>query len=344
MIRSGEACVIAVTSTPKLAALAQLADQKDWRIVMVGDPRQFSPVGRGGMFGHLVNTHGATELEQVHRFRHEWERRASLQLRNGNPQALTEYERHGRLHGGSSLEMESRIVGAWWAARQRGETVALMANSNETVTYLNQVAQHLRQHAGQLDSKKGRVRIGDEILHVGDEVVTRRNDRRLQTDQRHLVKNRDHWTITAIHTDRSVTVTGKTGTVRLPAGYVAADVRLGYAQTSHATQGRTVDTSLLLIDTPTDHAGIYTPMTRGREANHAYVVTEDNQTARDVLIQAIGREWTDRPALDRLAQIEAGGSALEVSQQEADRRPTLKPWNVGDSRGTQRNGGRGLSL
>ena len=45
-------------STPKLAALARLADQYQWRVVLVGDPRQFSAVGRGGMFGHLVDNLG----------------------------------------------------------------------------------------------------------------------------------------------------------------------------------------------------------------------------------------------------------------------------------------------
>ncbi len=290
-------------STPKLAALAELADRKDWRVVMVGDPRQFSAVGRGGIFGYLVDEHGAVELDQVHRFHQEWERRASLQLRDGNPQALVDYEAHGRLHGGTTMEMESQIIGAWWAARQRGETVAIMANSNETVARLNKQAQLLREHSGELDPKARRLRIGDERILVGDEVVTRRNERRLQTDQGHMVKNRDQWTITAIHPDRSITVIGRTGTVRLPADYVANEVRLGYARTSQASQGRTVDTALLLVDTPTDHAGIYTPITRGRQANHAYVVTEDNQSAIDALNQAISREWIDRPTVARTSHL-----------------------------------------
>ncbi len=55
----------ATASTPKLAHLARLADQHHWRIVLVGDPRQFAAVGRGGMFSHLVDTFGATELAQV---------------------------------------------------------------------------------------------------------------------------------------------------------------------------------------------------------------------------------------------------------------------------------------
>ena len=148
------------------------------------------------------------------------------------------------------------------------------------------------------------MRVGDERMLVGDEVVTRRNDRTLRTDRGLMVKNRDHWTITTIHPDHSVTVTGRTGTIRLPADYVAEHLELGYAQTSHATQGRTVDTALLLVDTPTDSRGVYTPMTRGREANHAYVVVEDNQTALDVLTQAIARDWIDQPAVARRAQLD----------------------------------------
>lgn len=180
------------------------------------------------------------------------------------------------------------------------------------------------------------------MFHVGDEVVTRRNDRSIQTDQGRMVKNRDHWTITAVHPDRSITVTGKTGTIRLPADYVTANVGLGYAQTSHAAQGRTVDTALVLIDTPTDHAGVYTPMTRGREANHAYVVTEANQTAEDVLTQAIGREWVDRPAVARTNEL----TPEEQARRRADRRRAMdearRAWEPTQDR--HRDSGRGLSI
>jgi ATP-dependent exoDNAse (exonuclease V) alpha subunit len=72
-------------STPKLAQLAQLADRNLWRVVLVGDPRQFAAVGRGGMFGHLVQTFGAVELDEVHRFTNQWETEASLRLRGRRP-------------------------------------------------------------------------------------------------------------------------------------------------------------------------------------------------------------------------------------------------------------------
>ena len=41
--------------TTKLAELFDLADRKGWRLALVGDPLQFAPVGRGGMFGLLVD-------------------------------------------------------------------------------------------------------------------------------------------------------------------------------------------------------------------------------------------------------------------------------------------------
>jgi hypothetical protein len=289
--------------TPNLAELARLADEHHWRVILVGDPRQFTAVGRGGMFAHLVERFGAVELDQVHRFGHRWEGEASLRLRSGDPGVLTEYERHGRIHNGPFEQMEKDVMTTWKEARDPGGKVALMANTTETVRRLNQLAQQARIDTGELDPSQRGLRVGDQKLLVGDKVVTRRNDRRLRTHLGIMVKNRNHWTITTIHGDGSITVTGTTGKIRLPTNYVASDVELGYAETSHATQGRTVDTALLLIDRPTDSRGVYTPMTRGRETNHVYVVT-DNQTALDVLTRALSRDWIDQPAIARRTQLE----------------------------------------
>jgi len=64
-----------MVSTPQLAELFDLADRRRWRLALVGDPLQFAAVGRSGMFGHLVDTVGACELDRIHRFDAEWARR-----------------------------------------------------------------------------------------------------------------------------------------------------------------------------------------------------------------------------------------------------------------------------
>lgn len=130
-----------------------------------------------------------------------------------------------------------------------------MANNTETVTRLSQLAKETRVKAKELDPAGPSLRVGETSILVGDEVVTRRNDRTLRTDRGLMVNNRDHWTITCIHRDRSVSITGRTGVVHPPAGHVTEHLELGYAQTSHATQGRTVDVGLFLVDSPIDSRG-----------------------------------------------------------------------------------------
>jgi len=160
-----------------------------------------------------------------------------------------------------------------------------------------------------------------------------------------MVKNRDHWTITAIDADASIRLTGRTGTIRLPATYVAEHVQLGYAQTSHATQGRTVDTALLLIDTPTDSRGVYTPMTRGRDSNHAFVVTEDNQTALDVLTRAVTRDWIDQPALARRRQLDADVGIRRPADGTQDDSTQLERKELAaDRQVRRRDGERGIAI
>jgi conjugative relaxase-like TrwC/TraI family protein len=286
----------AMVPTPRLAELVDLADRRGWRLALVGDPMQFAAVGRSGMFGHLVDTLGAVELDRVHRFAASWERDASLRLRRGDTDVVDLYDQHGRLHGGTVRQMAIATVRAWRRATDAGETAAMMAPTREAVAILNEIAQRTRIGAGEIDPASRSVQVGLGRAHAGDVVATRRNERNLRTDQGRMVKNRDRWTVDTVHEDGALTVTGPTGRAVLPAGYVAADVELAYAETSHATQGRTVDRSFLYLDGPTDTRGIYVPLTRGRMTNEAFVVLRDERTAAEVVTDAVARTWVDQPA------------------------------------------------
>ena len=303
----------AMVSTDRLAELFDLAERRTWRLVLVGDPLQFSAVGRAGMFGHLVETFEAIELGRVHRFNEAWEASASLRLRRGDVTVLDDYEHHGRLRGGTERRMRIAAVEAWWQARERGESAALTASTNASVVALNHEAQRRRLQAGQLDCAGPSVQVGPYELHPGDVVATRHNDRRLLTDRHQMVKNRDRWVITDVHPDRSLTVEGRTGRVHLPSDYVKDHVQLAYAETSHASQGRTVDRSFLFLDGPAGAAGVYVPMTRGRESNEAFIVVRGEESPTDVLTDALSRTWTDRPAVAVRAD-----RPLPRSQQDSD--------------------------
>ena len=290
-------------ATPKLAELAHLADDKRWRVGLVGDPMQFSAVGRGGMFGMLVETHGAIELDRVHRFANDWERAASLQLRRGDPAVADTYEHEGRLHGGTVELIERAAVSAWWRHRRAGASVLLMAPSNETVDRLNQAAQRRRIAAGELADGECFELPNGVRLHVGDEIATRHNHRTLETDRHEMIRNRNTWTITALNDDWTITARGATGTVVLPAEYLCGHVELAYAITAMGAQGRTVDHAITVIDTTTDVRNLYVPMTRGRESNHAYLAIEGEDTAAEVFARYLTNDWIDLPAHQRAQEL-----------------------------------------
>lgn len=319
----------AMVPTPRLAGLLELAERRHWRLAMIGDPLQFAAVGRSGMFGHLVDTFGAIELDRVHRFNHGWERQASLRLRRGDATVIDTYEQQGRLHGGTARQMRKAVVDSWRAAIERGESASMMAPTNAAVVALNREAQRRRLDAAEIDAQGRSIEAGPYRVHRGDLVATRQNARQLKTDRHVMVKNRDRWTVDAVHRDGSLTVAGKTGTVHLPADYVREHVELAYAETSHANQGRTVDRSLLYLDGPTGASGIYVPMTRGRESNDAYVVLRGEETPADVVAEALSRSWIDRPAVAVRAEMRPAG---DRSDGDGSRHVPDRPLAAGDVR------------
>src|SRR5690606_8130839 len=131
----------AMVATPRLAELIDLAERRGWRLALVGDPLQFAAVGRSGMFGHLVDTIGAVELDRVHRFDASWERNASLRLRQGASAVVALYDRNDRCQGGTPRQMAIVTVHAWRRATQSGESAAMMAPTREAVAVLNEIAQ-----------------------------------------------------------------------------------------------------------------------------------------------------------------------------------------------------------
>ncbi len=96
----------------------------------------------------------------------------------------------------------------------------------------------------------------------GDRIATRRNDPTLLTGTGAEVRNRHTWTVTTVHRGGDLTVTEQDrGTVRLPAGYVARHVELGWATTGYGNQGVTVDAGIAVIERSATRTGIYVAMT-----------------------------------------------------------------------------------
>jgi conjugative relaxase-like TrwC/TraI family protein len=287
-----------MVGTDSLDQLVALATTQGWRLALVGDPRQLHAVGRGGMFDELCRTARVHELATIHRFRHRWEQTATLQLRQAWPDALDGYFGHGRVDEGDLATVLDHITRQWIEHHGAGRSVAVSAETNEHVAQLNDSIQRARGEHGQLGPVAARIADGATAA-AGDIVVTRRNDRTITTDQGEPVRNRERWTVTAVHDDGALTVShpGRHGVVTLPADYARSHVQLGYAATAHGHQGDTVDVSLTLVTAATTHRSLYVGATRGRDENRLCVITTDDEDARDVLEHVLTNDRVDVPAV-----------------------------------------------
>lgn len=286
-----------MAGTLELDAITSKAREAGAKVLLVGDPAQLSPVAAGGAFRLLVSDRSTpAELVDVRRFRHEWERTASLALRDGRRTAADAYFAHGRVLDGDRDTLTEAMYQAWRADTRAGRASLMVAADAATVTELNARARADLVAAGEV-VEHGVPLLDGSTVGVGDLVVTRLNQRDLRATGGGVknratggwVKNGDGWTVTAITADGSLTVhrTGTPGTViRLPADYVREHVELGYATTAHRAQGRTVDTAHAYVSAATVREALYVMATRGRETNWLYVDTSydhDQDTAHQVL-------------------------------------------------------------
>jgi ATP-dependent exoDNAse (exonuclease V) alpha subunit len=255
-----------MATTDDIAALVDRAHHHDWRLVFVGDPAQLPAVGRGGMFAHWTTTLPHHELTDPRRFDNEWEARASLLLRAGDPRAIDAYDHHDRLHA-SHPALIPRVV-----AREHERhvaacrTVAITTNSTATARAINTEIQRARPRRRPVALADG------TALGVGDQIATRRNDPHLITDLGQHVRNRHTWTVTAINRHGSVTVHHPDrGEVELPTDYIGQHVELGWAVTGYGNQGDTVDIGLAVLEPGTTRNHAYVALTRGRTDNTAWL-------------------------------------------------------------------------
>ncbi|MGC0142660.1 MobF family relaxase [Pseudactinotalea sp. Z1732] len=270
-----EASLAGTLSLDRITALAAGAGAK---VLLVGDYAQLQSVDAGGAFSLLVHDrYDAPELADIHRFTNSWEKTASLGLRHGRTEVIDTYLDHDRIQGGETEAMIDAAYTAWRADRQAGRATVLVTDSNESVLALNQRARTDLILDGTVHGTREAELHDGTRAAAGDTVITRRNDRRLRAG-RSWVRNGDRWTVTDIRNDGSVTLRRvehrRGGSVVLPADYAAEHLDLGYAVTSYRAQGITVDTSHVLVDSSMTRENLYVALTRGRDANLAYVTID----------------------------------------------------------------------
>lgn len=312
-----------LAGTLDLDAIAQQAHAVDAKLLLVGDWGQLSAVQAGGAFGLLVRDRPSIpELTSVRRFTHAWERDASARLRVGDATVIAEYQQHGAINEGERSDMLDAAYAAWSMDEASGLRSLLISGDHATVQELNARARQDRVLAGTVEPDGVLLHDGS-LAGEGDRVVARRNERRLSTG-RGWVKNGDQFDVLARQPDGSLVVRGTSrATLVLPAAYVSEDLELAYATTAHRAQGMTVASAHLLVTgTGMTREVLYVGMSRGRQRNSAYVVTDlpvEEHKAPDGAPAPSGAEVLARV----LGRTSAELSAHETARAEHERQRTI---------------------
>lgn len=319
--------------TRDAARLLGNVDDIRGKLVLVGDPHQLPSIAAGGLLAGLATRLEPIELTENRRQHHAWERAALEHLRDGPVEpALAAYAAHGRItHARDRSDVLERLVADWQATRDPDATV-MIAHYRRDVAELNARARGAMRARGALGDEE--LKAGGLCFALGDRTVVRRNDRRLE------VRNGDRGIVTAIDRSAGTLTLRIQGHERvLPRAFLSRRTRAGdpslqhgYAITAYVAQGLTCDTALVLVHDDADREWAYTALSRGRERNQLYTVTD---TARDRheyapaaptrdpgerLGTALGRSRQQQLATDQAAEVVRRARVRDELAQVRERR------------------------
>jgi hypothetical protein len=289
-LRGGDLVVVdesAMADTADLTSIYHHAREASAKVLLVGDHRQLAAVGAGGGMELATAAGNAYELAEARRFTAEWEREASLRLREADESVLRTYHEHGRLIDAGAIEQaESSAARAWLGDTLNGKHSLLLVDSNAQAARLSATLRAELVRLGRVTEHGVPLSAQGTYAGLGDVVQARRNAWHLAgyDGNRNAPINRRRYKVLETHDDGGLTVATIVGhapgsadllgeQIHLPASYVAEHLTLGYACTYHAAQGTTVDTSHPVITPRTGAEALYVGMSRGREANTGHVTT-----------------------------------------------------------------------
>ena len=326
-------------STTDLAMVQEAARAAGARLVLVGDTEQLGAVEAGGMFRLLAQEVPCAELHEVRRFDAAWEADASVRLRAGDFSAYASYDRHGRMRGADQDAVMDRVAGMWLADHLQGKNVLLVAGSNSEAADLSRRVQAKLIPLGAVQRPHAALSDGNQA-GTGDLIRARLNTK-INAGGRELT-NRDTLKVTGwrgphVQVCRRELDGTWTSRFLIPRAYLADSAELDYAGNTHVGQGRTVDTSHLLVTATLCRRSLYVGLTRGRESNTAHIVTGNTappgrppyaQASPESVIKAIlDRDDADLSATEQIrqAQDRTGGTGHLLTLWSAAVRQSLYP-------------------
>ncbi|MFN8215699.1 MAG: MobF family relaxase [Solirubrobacterales bacterium] len=308
------------TSTPQMAAVLELAERCQGKLVAIGDPRQIGAVGPGGLYGHLTGVTRPSVLTEIRRQRDPIDRHiVELAHEGRGSDALDLLRAEGRLVIAEEMEDTLDALALdWHHAFTAGEDAVMVARRGRDVADLNARARALLRAEGKLDGPA--VDVGGAAFARGDHLVTRANGPK--------VSNRERWEVLDVDPDerrlllrrlegdrRELVIGRRYLERRTDSG--GPSVEHAYALTTYATESKTFESAFALLDSGISREDFLVAVSRARGETRAYGVA-----AGELLDADLGpatREVSDEAHDLRLGSERVAGeyAAVEVAARRA---------------------------
>jgi conjugative relaxase-like TrwC/TraI family protein len=271
--------------TPYAAALAELAEGCEGKLVMIGDPRQIGAVGPGGLYGNLTNEVPPVLLTEIRRQRDPVDRHLVRLAHEGRgSDALDVLAMRERLTIADTLPEALDAQALDWHRRfAAGEDAVMIARRSRDVAELNDRARELLLAEGRLGREA--LVVGGREFAVGDRLITRVNDAK--------ISNRERWDVVGVDPkkqrlhlrslgdeERGATLDRRYLDRATESGEPA--IQHAYALTTYTTQSKTFDSAFALLDSGISSEDFTVAISRNTGPVFAYGVAASELTDADL--------------------------------------------------------------
>ena len=303
----------------RLNGLLERAQKDGFKVVLVGDPEQLSPIEAGCGLRTVMDKAGFVQMNTIQRQHEEWQKEATRSLATKQTQlALKKYEEKGCVHliqnakdkliEDYALQMKTKLSEE--SLGFLGDSV-ILAYTNRDVQDLNQRARAVARESGRLsgpdhlltvsryanedsldprESSLLKIRKEEKPFAVGDQIVFLRNDYGIgvKNGQFGVIQKIDEGMI-HVEVDKFQEITFDLSL------YSSFDH--GYATTIHKSQASTVNKTFLYTGQGMDRHLTYVGLSRHRQEAHLYADTDVFKT-HEHLYDHLSRENSKENALD----------------------------------------------
>ena len=337
----------------KMAVLMRATEAAGSKVILSGDPKQLQPVGAGATLRHLADDQrgvGHARITEIHRQRDGADREAVRQLSRGEAaEAMVHYIDRGQVSVRSTHQAAVRDVSQKYitAADEVGKEKAVaLASTNKRVKDINDRIRDELKSRGELteareyqalreqgqDRKTGETRTTMEQTEyaAGDRVVYAGTN-----NYKDDVRRGDLGTVVGVDEDGLRVRLDRDPERIREIDPRQADIRHGYAITTHRAQGATLERAIVYASSDISREQAYVQGSRARES------TEWVTTRHTVKAMAGQAEWQQpqqaqqqeqepaRPDMDpRLSEFRAVVQAMSRSrpaESTLDYQPQEKP-------------------